>query len=615
MKENKHKGQHDTQQCGHTVKLFNTPEDQKHFAEISDLASRLHFSPSDGRIWLDNRRMSLIDSYALGALRIELIESLGYEHARGMITRMGYACGTRDAQLAFKVRPPDKGILDTFMAGPQLHSLEGLVMVEPVKVDMDVDKGEFYGEFIWRDSSEGEVHINNYGVGAEPVCWMQVGYACGYASVFMGKPILFREIQCSAMGHTSCRIIGKPATQWDNAEQDLQHFRAQPFVNKRVVEMRPSSNNADNDKPDHRSSQNPTTSLITEDESSPTYSELVGISARFSATCHMVNRVANTNATVLFLGETGVGKELFARSLHRVSQRSDKPFIAVNCAAIPDNLIESELFGVEKGAFTGAVTSRPGRFELANDGTLFLDEVGTLSLAAQGKLLRAIQEREIERVGGTVTKRVNVRVCAATNEDMHNAVNEGRFREDLFFRLNIFPIRIPPLRERRDDIPLLMETFLKRFVSSHDRQVTGFSSRAVEGMLSYNWPGNIRELENVIERGVILAPENGSIDLCHLFTYGEKLNSSVFRLQTDGTLAQQSGDDADQMAEDDSSQLADNAANLLLETGRSLDELEDFLVNSAMEKSGGNVSAAARLLGITRSRMDHRLKKIAGAGH
>ena len=160
-----------------------------------------------------------------------------------------------------------------------------------------------------------------------------------------------------------------------------------------------------------------------------------------------------------------------------------------------------------------------------------------------------------------------------------------------------------------------METFLKRFVSSHGRQVTGFSSRAVEGMLSYDWPGNIRELENVIERGVILAPENGSIDLCHLFTYGEKLNSSVFRLQTDGTLAQQLEQNTGPMVDGENPQLADDAARLLLETGRSLDELEDFLVNSAMEKSGGNVSAAARVLGITRARLDHRLKKIAGAGH
>ena len=244
----------------------------------------------------------------------------------------------------------------------------------------------------------------------------------------------------------------------------------------------------------------------------------VGTSSGYVSAVHLVERVAPTVATVLFLGETGVGKEVFARMLHEASPRRDKPFVAVNCAAIPETLIEAELFGVERGAYTGAATSRPGRFERAHGGTLFLDEVGTLSPTAQGKLLRTLQEGEIERVGSTATRRVDVRIVAATNVPLHEAVRDGRFRGDLYFRLNVFPIQLPPLRERRDDIPLLMHHFLRRFCSRHGRSATGFTERAVTRLMSYDFPGNIRELENMIERAVILAADGSPIDLAHIFS-------------------------------------------------------------------------------------------------
>ena len=222
--------------------------------------------------------------------------------------------------------------------------------------------------------------------------------------------------------------------------------------------------------------------------------------------------------TVLFLGETGVGKEIFARMLHRMGRRSEQPFVAVNCAALPENLIEAELFGVVKGAYTGATDSRPGRFERAHGGTLFLDEIGTLTLSAQAKLLRALQEGEIERVGDSQTRKVDVRLLAATNVDLKDAVARGTFREDLYFRLTTFPVRIPPLRERRDDIPLLMRHFLHRFSQRHGKTVGSFAPEAVEALLSYAFPGNIRELENMIERGVLLADAGEPIGISHLFT-------------------------------------------------------------------------------------------------
>lgn len=342
----------------------------------------------------------------------------------------------------------------------------------------------------------------------------------------------------------------------------------------------------------------------------------VGISPGFNTVLHMVQRVAPTNATVLFLGESGVGKEVFARTLHRLSSRSNKPFVAVNCAAIPEQLIESELFGAERGAYTGAVQGRAGRFERADGGTLFLDEIGTLSLGAQGNLLRALQEGEIERLGDTHTRRVDVRVIAATNVDLRKEVATGRFREDLFFRLNVFPIRVVALRERREDIPLLMTHFLAKFNRLHGRQLSGFTQRAVDAVMSYDWPGNIRELENVVERGVILAAECTVIDAPQLFTSGEQFNANQFAVDRGGALVER---DAAQLLDDratdaDVERVSKSLNSLLLGIQNndadqaSLDDIETLLLRKALDRASGNVAAAARLLGITRPQMVYRLK-------
>jgi DNA-binding NtrC family response regulator/predicted hydrocarbon binding protein len=587
-------------------------------AAFMDLASHLRFSPKNGRIWLDNRRMLLVDSYAMGALRMELIESLGVDAARGLLTRMGYTCGTRDALLALKLRASEEDFRTAFLAGSWLHALEGMVQTETVTLEFDSDRGHFYADFIWRDSSEGEIHVNNYGVGSEPGCWMQVGYTSGYASVFLGRPILFREVQCTAMGHEHCRVVGQPPDEWEGVEKELSFLRPQPFVSRNLQDMQPMSTPAPASQGEAPAIKGATRDLGSSfsDQSAleqvSSYGEFVGISARFNAACHMLTKVAPTDATVLFLGESGVGKELFARSLHKISSRSHYPFVAVNCAAIPENLVESELFGVEKGAFTGAVVSRAGRFELADKGTLFLDEIGTLSLFAQGKLLRVLQEREIERVGSTTTKRIDVRVIAAANVDMREEIRAGRFREDLYFRLNVFPIRIPPLRERRDDIPLLMEALVHRYTVRHRRNLTGFTSRAVDALLSYSWPGNIRELENVVERGVILAVDNGPIDVCHLFTNDENIRTSGFKLSEAGVL-KADDEGAEALSEASAAPNAPDLGELFLRSRHSLDEWEEILVGKAMSEAGGNVSKAAKTLGITRARLEYRVKKLGGA--
>ena len=240
----------------------------------------------------------------------------------------------------------------------------------------------------------------------------------------------------------------------------------------------------------------------------PEFSHLVGKSRKFLETLERAKMVGATDTSVLILGESGTGKELIAHSIHKVSARRYKPFVVVNCGTLPSNLIESDLFGHEKGSFTGAITKREGKFELADEGTIFLDEIGELPLELQVKFLRVLQEREIEPVGGK-PKKINVRMLAATNKDLEEEVAAGRFRIDLYYRLNVFPLLLPPLRERKEDIPLLANHFLKKYSTEEGRQVPVLSTEATDMLMQYNWPGNIRELENTIQRNVVLA--NGAV--------------------------------------------------------------------------------------------------------
>lgn len=566
---------------------------------LDDITQSLHFSPGDGRIWLNGQRMQLVHMTSLGSLRRELLESIGAERTRGLLTRVGYSAGARDAQL-LRERWPDADPAALFSAGPRMHSLEGAVKVEALHFEFDVELGTYRGEFLWHHSGEDEVHTADFGIGTEPACWMQTGYAIGYTSAMIGRLTIYREIECMSMGHKHCRLIGKPADEWDNVEEDLRFLNAEAFV----------STTAYSEPLAHQKAA----ILEGDDERPYADKEMVGVSSAFNAACHMLKRVAPTAATVLFTGESGVGKELFAYMLHQIGKRKEQPFVAVNCAAIPETLIESELFGVERGAFTGATQSRPGRFERASGGTLFLDEIATLSLVAQGKLLRALQEGEVERVGGVRSVKVDVRVVAATNVDLREEIRQGRFREDLFFRLNVFPIHLPPLRDRRDDIPLLMGYFMRHYGQKHQRRLTGFTARAVDALLNYHFPGNIRELQNLVERGVIYANEDGPIDLPHLFTSGEESQASYFSLAQTGRLTSQGA--AAAPAATVSSELLDVLPGMLGEAldGKaqawSLDALESTLILAAVKRADGNLSAAARMLGLTRPQLSYRMKKL-----
>ncbi|MBQ0930225.1 sigma-54-dependent Fis family transcriptional regulator [Ideonella alba] len=550
--------------------------------QLSDITECLFFSPGDGRIWLNDQRMVLMHTRSLGTLRRELIDTLGLERARGLLTRTGYQSGERDAQLV-RERWPDGDLTSVFMAGTRLHALEGVVKVEPVEFEIDPERGHYHGEFIWHHSTEDDEHISAYGVGTEPACWMQLGYAMGYVTGMMGCLVVFREVECRSMGASLCRVIGKTAQAWGDVSEDLRYLNAQDFLATRS----------------HGSA--PRAVLGSTALADGSGDGMVGVSSAFKAACHMLSRVAPTRATVLFTGESGVGKEMFASTLHRISPRRERPFVAINCAAIPEALVESELFGVDRGAFTGASASRPGRFERADGGTLFLDEIGTLSLVSQGKLLRALQQGEIERVGGTRAIPVDVRVVAATNVDLRAEVQAGRFREDLFYRLEVYPIHLPPLRERREDIPLLLSHFLHVYAQRHGRQLAGYAPRAVRALMGYAFPGNIRELQNMVERGVISADEGGVIDLPHLLRKEQLGEGTLLSLGAHGALAEAApAEPAASLFE----RVAGPQADAI-----DLAAVERQLLAEAVARCEGNLSAAARQLGLSRAQLAYRLRR------
>ncbi|MCU1219637.1 MAG: two component, sigma54 specific, transcriptional regulator, Fis family [Candidatus Angelobacter sp.] len=311
------------------------------------------------------------------------------------------------------------------------------------------------------------------------------------------------------------------------------------------------------------------------------FQNIVGRSKKMQEVLALVERVAPTNSTVLIGGESGVGKDLIARAIHQNSRRAFGPFIKINSTAIPETLFESELFGFERGAFTGALASKPGKFELADKGTLFLDEIGDVPAAIQVKLLRVLQEREFERLGGTKTLKVDVRMIAATNRDLRAALEEGTFREDLYYRLNVVPIDIPALREHKEDIPDLVNHFLARFAADNEKEIEGITPAAVNALMGYHWPGNIRQLENSVERAVALSS-------------GRLIDAADIHLDTISAKTTATSPSGDQF----------------LPEGTTLEQWEDNMIREALRRANGNKSQAARLLGLSRNALRYRLGKL-----
>jgi len=309
------------------------------------------------------------------------------------------------------------------------------------------------------------------------------------------------------------------------------------------------------------------------------FDNIIGRSAPMQEIFSTIERVAPTRATVLLAGESGVGKDLIARAIHFHSPRRDRPLVKIDCTAIPENLMESELFGYEKGAFTGAQTSKPGKFELADTGTVFLDEIGDVPPAIQVKLLRILQEREFERLGSNVTRHIDVRVIAATNSDLRAALEQGTFREDLYYRLNVVPLNIPPLRERRADIPFLANHFVHKLAPDAGCLVESITDAAMDKLLGYHWPGNVRELENVIERSLVMAT-------------GKQLDAGDIKLEAAPRPR------------------APNGGAHLLPEGLTLDQYEQDIIREALKRADGNKSQAARMLGLTRNALRYRLTQM-----
>ena len=314
------------------------------------------------------------------------------------------------------------------------------------------------------------------------------------------------------------------------------------------------------------------------------FQNIIGRSKKMQEVLALVARVAPTNSTVLIGGESGVGKDLIARAIHQNSRRASGPFIKINSTAIPDTLFESELFGFERGAFTGALASKPGKFELADKGTLFLDEIGDVPAAIQVKLLRVLQELEFERLGGTKTLKVDIRMIAATNRDLRAALEEGTFREDLYYRLNVVPIDIPPLREHKEDIPDLVNHFLARFAADSEKEIEGITPAALDALMEYHWPGNVRQLENSVERAVALSS-------------GKVIDEKDIYLD---------------MRQSKSSAVVPSA-NQFLPEGMTLEQWEDNMIREALRRANGNKSQAARLLGLSRNALRYRLGKLGVA--
>ncbi len=540
--------------------------------EKFNLRSRLRFDLGAGQIWLDEQRMLLMHAKAFGALRKELYETLGERRAQGALLRMGYVSGLHHARVARSLSGQGEEF-DIYRIGPTLHEFEGLVKVEINEYRAERN-GEFYCDATLSNSWEADAHVEHFGHGQECACWSLVGYASGFTSHLLGREVVFRETECFTQGHDRCRIIGLAAEAWGD-DPYLVYFRAQ------------------NIECEFRQLESELERLRQELGQRKHDSGIVGNAPSFRAALRLLEQAANSAINVLLLGETGVGKELFARWLHENGPRAAKPFVAVNCAAIPQELIESELFGVRKGAFTGANESRPGRFERADGGTLFLDEIGDLSPSAQVKLLRVLQTGEVERVGDAQVRKVDVRLISATNVNLQQAISERHFRADLYYRIATYPISIPPLRDRRSDLSTLAKALIEKYEPAYNKKTLGLSAGALQALQAHDWPGNVRELENMIERGVLLVPNGDEIQLEHLFADVPAYKSAALGIDRYGSLQ---------------SNAAEDCESLLVE-GFDLAAHEAELMRAAVARASGNLAQAARLLGITRRQLAYRLER------
>ena len=538
-----------------------------------DLRELLSFEPEGGVIRFGGQRALLLDAVALGILRKELIDTLGFTAARGILTRFGYAHGWRTAE-SLRSEFPWENEREWRIAGGRLHMLQGLVVVEQPARTSVAGPAPFV-ESIWHESYEAEQHLLHLGQADEPVCWTLAGFASGYLSFANGREIYCVEDRCRGKGDPSCHLVGRLKEEWGAVIEPHLAFYRKDCVDSALSGVTAALRSAERRLRARRGEL----ALL-----APGAEARSGIVVRSDAMHRVVDlalRVAKVESTALITGESGVGKERIARLVHAESPRATRPFVAVNCGAVAETLLESELFGHARGAFTGADRERPGLFEAATGGTLFLDEIGEISAGMQVKLLRVLQEREVRRVGENRPRPVDVRVVAATNRNLADDVAAGRFRQDLYYRLRVIELRVPPLRDRPEDVLALARVFLAETARRMGRKLTGFAPRAADQLLRHEWPGNVRELQNAVEHAVALSGGN-RVDVEDL---PEELRAAMPRARATGPT-------------------------------RPLEDVEREYILAALENAGGNRTRAAAELRIGLATLKRKLRRygvIAGA--
>jgi two-component system response regulator HydG len=555
----------------HTVLHFEGDQQPMRADEL-DHKELLELDPEGGQIRFAGQRALLIDAVAMGLLRKYLVENFGLTAARTVLTQFGFAHGWRMAEAmraGFKWDSDE----DWARAGTRIHTLEGLFRVEPGSQGALSKEGMVLGA-----SYEAEQHLLHFGRSDVPVCWTLSGLESGYRSRCAGKEIYVLEDRCVGKGDAACQVFGRTREEWGEERAAELHFyeplRLQECLDVSLHRVTETLKAAERRLRERRQA------LV---RVAPDVEEPLGIVARsppMRKLVELARRLAKVDSTVLITGESGSGKERIARLVHEESTRATRPFIAVNCGAITETLLESELFGHARGAFTGATQDRPGLFEAAHSGTLLLDEVGEVSPGMQVKLLRALQEREIRRVGENKSRQVDVRIVTATNRDLADAVATGAFRQDLYYRLKVVELRVPPLRERRDDILPLARVLLASSALRMKRAISGLSPGAADQLLRYRWPGNVRELENAMERAVALA-RGRRVELEDL---AEEIRQATPRpLPTHGAV-------------------------------RPLEEVEKEYILAALEANGGNQTHTARQLEIGSATLYRKLKSYGLIG-
>jgi DNA-binding NtrC family response regulator len=466
-------------------------------ADDLDHKELLELDPEGGVIRFAGQRALLLDAVAMGLLRKYLVENFGLNAARTVLTQFGFAHGWRMAeamQSDFKWSSDE----DWRRAGTRIHALEGLFRVEPGSKDPLSREGVMLVACY-----EAEQHLLHFGRADAPMCWTICGLTSGYLSRTVGKEIYVLEDRCMGKGDAACRLFGRTREEWgDERAEELRFFKPNHLKQSLDVSLHRVTETL---KAAERKLREHRRALVRVGRDIEEPLGIVAKSPPMRQLVDLARRLAKVDSTVLITGESGSGKERIARLVHEESTRAAGPFIAVNCGAITETLLESELFGHARGAFTGATQDRPGLFEAANSGTLLLDEVGEVSPGMQIKLLRTLQEREIRRVGENKSRGVDVRVLAATNRELAHGVVGGSFRQDLYYRLKVVELHVPPLRERRDDVLPLARVLLADAALRMKRKISGLAPAAADQLLRYQWPGNVRELENAMERAVALA--------------------------------------------------------------------------------------------------------------